>query len=383
MSSEPRTTVGLLLKPVDVLFFRDGRPFTPASRGASGLPSPQTFAGAVRSALIEMTGGQYGQLEAHRPQTMAIEDLRTSFREAGIAEWIVDQLRFRGPWLYGAASKDQTPEVLYPVPASLHRSKSQSEPMVYRLDPFQGINGAYLPGWQAEQGLALWPSQRVDGERLNGYLTATDMRSFLSGGIPSQSVISSKDLFDFDYRTGVAIDADTQAAQETFIYAATFLVLKGHVQFYAEVEVPQRYASFVRDLEVLRFGGEGRRVTVQTQDPFVHPTAPPDVCGDGVLLVLTTPGYLGNAEPLATGEHPHLLNKPPLAAAVSAFSGYSGWDLAVGGPKPNRFAAAAGSVFFLDHDVPEPAEQQLTNDELDARNGWGCFLKGVWNYVKY
>ena len=39
--------VGLRLDPCDVLFFRDGRPFAAASHGESGMPAPQTLAGAL------------------------------------------------------------------------------------------------------------------------------------------------------------------------------------------------------------------------------------------------------------------------------------------------------------------------------------------------
>ena len=55
-------TVGLRIDPLDVLFFRDGRPFTPASRGASGLPTPQTLAGAVRTHLLQHAGCDFDAL---------------------------------------------------------------------------------------------------------------------------------------------------------------------------------------------------------------------------------------------------------------------------------------------------------------------------------
>ena len=48
--------VGLCLNPLDVLFFRDGRPFEAASRAYGGLPLPRTFAGALRTALLQQAG---------------------------------------------------------------------------------------------------------------------------------------------------------------------------------------------------------------------------------------------------------------------------------------------------------------------------------------
>ena len=67
-----------------------------------------------------------------------------------------------------------------------------------------------------------------------------------------------------------------------------------------------------------------------------------------------------------------------MASAVGGYQAVSGWDLAKGGPKPNRFMVAAGSVYYLPPGAQVP--DALVADE-DALIGWGCFLEGNWNYV--
>ena len=53
MNTPPnRSAIGVLLDPLDTLFFRDGRPFDASSRVRGGLPNPQTLAGALRTALL-------------------------------------------------------------------------------------------------------------------------------------------------------------------------------------------------------------------------------------------------------------------------------------------------------------------------------------------
>ncbi|MCL4203600.1 MAG: hypothetical protein KJ000_13940 [Pirellulaceae bacterium] len=74
----------------------------------------------------------------------------------------------------------------------------------------------------------------------------------------------------------------------------------------------------------------------------------------------------------------HLGSQPlqplsPSAATVAV----SGWDLARGGPKPNRFAAQAGSTYFLNEPL-HPWPETLSDNDRDAQQGWGCYLKGVW-----
>ncbi len=69
----------------------------------------------------------------------------------------------------------------------------------------------------------------------------------------------------------------------------------------------------------------------------------------------------------------------PIAAAVPGHIAVSGWDLARGGPKPNRFAVPAGSVYFFDQ--PEPFAEcngSLCGDD-DAMLGWGAFIEGGWS----
>jgi SOS regulatory protein LexA len=72
------TTVGIALDPLDVLFFRDGRPFTASERLLSGLPLPQTLAGAIRTALLQRIAVLRGQ--AFRAAALSIpQDERIDF----------------------------------------------------------------------------------------------------------------------------------------------------------------------------------------------------------------------------------------------------------------------------------------------------------------
>ena len=90
----------------------------------------------------------------------------------------------------------------------------------------------------------------------------------------------------------------------------------------------------------------------------------------GRLVMMTSPAWFN-------GWRPDRLR--PVAAAVPGYRAVSGWDLARGGPKPNRFMVPAGTVYFLDPgDAPPPA--QLVETE-DAMTGWGNFVEGNWNHA--
>jgi CRISPR-associated protein Cmr3 len=125
----------------------------------------------------------------------------------------------------------------------------------------------------------------------------------------------------------------------------------------------------------LHLGGEGRRVRVE---PVLRSPWPDQLKPQGQqrpFLLLTTPGFF---EDRKDPWRPRCLGNHLVAAAVPGAVAVSGWDLAKGGPKPTRFAAAAGSVFFLDALPGDLPEHSLCDDPTDRQQGWGHYLQGVW-----
>jgi CRISPR-associated protein Cmr3 len=198
------------------------------------------------------------------------------------------------------------------------------------------------------------------------------MEDFLSNRpVPAKAVVGSGDLYALDHRTGIGIEPDRLTAEESMLYSASFLALKSHVCLYAEVVLPaSASAEVLACLNPLAFGGEGRRVQVTVLN---KPLEAPGARQRGKpLLVLTTPGLF------QAGWRPSPERCPGVvAAAVPGARPVSGWDLATGGPKPTRFAALAGSVYFFDQ-LPDNLPLESLCDDQDARLGYGCFLKGVW-----
>jgi CRISPR-associated protein Cmr3 len=332
--------IGLVLEPLDVLFFRDGRPFSAASRLTSGLPMPQTFAGAVRTWLMHEHGWSVEEvLDAERLQTA-------------------------GPWLW----RDEEP--LVPLPATL-RWAEEGRTLV-RLDPL-GPNKE-LPGWDpAHSGLRpLWPQTWKPVNRASGYLTMDGLEEFLAGSVPDAAhVVSPDDLYGFERRTGIAIEPDRLVSDRGLIYAAGMLALKPGLAWYGEVVGPAEILGlFPEDPVPVPFGGEGRRTAMRKFDAFEWPSTAARE-DQGTALALISPGLFD------AGWKPGELQ--PIAAAVPGYEAVSGWDLARGGPKPTRFAAAAGSVNFLDK-LQRSSTRSLCALE-DAALGWGTYVEGVWSHA--
>ncbi|MBM4001270.1 MAG: hypothetical protein FJ297_17340 [Planctomycetes bacterium] len=406
-ASRATATIGLLLDPLDVLFFRDGRPFGEASYGVSTTPLPQTLAGAVRTNLLRHANCDFDKLGKAMRDT---SDFRAAVEAGGAPAWIAD-LVVRGPWFARDTESTSGVELLLPVPHVLHVDKKKTAPArsgarrsgqddgeakLYRIRP---VRSETIPGWRhaarragIERPLApLWAKHAARTEPAHGYLTTRGFESFLQDdrshektSVENTGLVKNDDVFAFDRRTGIGIDPKTLHADDGKIYGASFLSLKPKVCLYASVVVP---AAALRDaaeaferVDTMAFGGEGRRVHVRVVSGADRPKAPAHRdpapgSRERPLVVLTTPGLFEAR--CRWAPQCLLANGNLTSAAVSGNVPVSGWDLARGGPKPTRFAVAAGAVYFLQEPLTN-WPTSLCDDERDRAQGWGCYVRGVW-----
>lgn len=146
------TTITLEITPLDVLFFRDGRPFEGAAQVCSGQAAPQTLAGALRTWLLRQAGCDFERIRLGVGFAQALDGQSEAVRA-------VAALRFRGPWFIQADAP------LVPVPAILRRKSDRLAPLE-RLAPLREPP----PGWRNADGLyPLWPGVggKLEGHRLS------------------------------------------------------------------------------------------------------------------------------------------------------------------------------------------------------------------------
>lgn len=375
MNATSPTKLAIFLEPLDVLFFRDGRPFGATSRVKSGQPLPQTFFGAVCTALLEKYGCDFAQLSTYVRQAGSA-DLASAFEASGAPRWIA-HIQTRGPWLARKPSDNASPIVYIPMPAIIHASKSsrqQNRKLYHRLAPLNP--NTKLPGWHDRQGLhPLWLRSLEPTEPAEGYLSLDGLRTLLINQMPkADDIVSSHQLFGYDMRTGIEINQQRLVSEEGKIYGIELLMLAPGVGYYGEVILPpDAPRNAFEGIRTLSFGGEARRVGCQLVPSVSWPNVQPRHDQEKPLIILTTPGLF------TAGWKPKWLESWIHAAAVPAFLAASGWDLARGGPKPTRFAAASGSVYFL-NSLPNNLPDTLADEPLDRNQGWGCYVQGVWSY---
>jgi len=365
------TMIGLCLEPLDVLFFRDGRPFTGAERSVSGLPLPQTVAGALRTALLRAAGCEFRRLgEAMRSGASFPAAVQ---KACGAESHWIGGLAVRGPWLAQRGGSSDDIDVLVPVPATLHREKRDKNKL-HRLSP---LPNGQLPGWNPPEDQKdlrpLWLKHLLATEPASGYLTARGLEQFLHGNeVAAADVVPADALYDLDFRTGIGIAPDRVVAEESQIFGRGFLTLKRDVLLYVEIVLPDGSPDgAIDEIKTIPLGGEGRHAMLRRVAPFSWPRVAP-THEQKPLVLLTTPCAF------EAGWKPRALDGRLVSAAVPGSLGFSGWDLARGGPKPTRFAVPAGSVYFF-KSLPDGWAETLAENDEDRRQGWGCCLTGVWN----
>lgn len=208
-------------------------------------------------------------------------------------------------------------------------------------------------------------------ETLSGFISLQGMAQFIAGEIPhADQFCAAEKLYQFEERTGIGIQAQAQSAEDGQIYSVRLLRLQPNIGFYAEMQLPDDLQKLLpAENWLFPWGGEGRRVVAQVIEPVTWPTVSSRNRGSK-LVVLTTP-LLTNTPDLLAGLQPKAL-------ALLPWQPVSGWDLALGGPKPLRWVLPAGSVIYFSHEHTIPA---LCLPDV-AQMGWGVTLEGVCDDVE-
>ncbi len=374
-------TITLELEPLDVLFFRDGRPFDAAPRATGGLPMPQTLAGAVRTWLFGRLAGDLDTLAAAVRTGTSFADA-TAAQGPGLA--VVGRIGLRGPWFASDGER------LVPTPGTIEIDAKET---LHRLDPLADD----LPGWSPPMAgmRPLWRRSPGGTKLRGGWLRASGLERFLQGGVPRPDEIVDADaLFAYEDRVGIGLDAATGTTDDGMIYAVRMMRLRPGVTLSVDLVGASQDLERCPDGEdVLALGGESRRAIVRRSAApnRVTTAGNQDLArrrpnridqrdvrpvtgvgrGGGTLVLLTTPAPFGGWCPPGLS---------PVAAAVPGYVPVSGWDLARGGPKPTRFAVSAGSVYFLSEGADLSSRRGSLCAPEDASLGWGTCVEGVWDH---
>lgn len=383
----------LVLEPEDVWLFRDGRPFNAGEDHVAQSrfpPLPSVMQGVVRALYLLQQG-------------ISIDDYLNSSENTVIGPLadgaLPSSFQVKGPFV--CRRGDTNVELLFPMPADVN-----VQPQYCRVQP--AAEGRFASGSASSLPPDLRPLiSEGRSDPAEGYLNASGLAVYLTGGGPSDSdVVAIDKILGHDYRVGIGMDSGTQTTREGMLYSAHFSALndgRGAAVASADREVSGKATGLAVSVEGVPLnehglawvGGErrcGRYHTVNWPDPEEPDGLREKVASGRFLLYLLTPCVFRSDDGLCTWQPDWgAFGLPaPVGVALPSSIDTGGWDMAAGKSKPGRAAVSAGTVYFFDYrrelehaEVASLFEQHWFKPlpGPDAQIGMGIALIGGWDYA--
>lgn len=319
------------LEPLDVLFLRGNKLFGDAGSYGEALipPWPSVAAGALRSRLM-----------ADDPTLTAAA--------------LQDPENFTLAAFHLARRVNGNIQTLHPLPSDLVVTDTEGKPgSIAAINP-----KAIAAGLLSSATLQMLPvlTQAERGKPVGGYwLDAEGWGRYLQGQLPAAThLVNSKDLWSLETRVGVGLDAATRRADDGKLFTVQAIVFNDKVGFMVAAKAQNLPGS-----GMLRFGGDGRAVTVSKM-PAPPNLFPAVAVGQKFKLVLTAPGIFEGGWRLPglqadnTWQGPDGCSARLVCAAIGRAETISGWDLAQWQPKPAQRVAPTGSVYWFEDFQGDP-----------------------------
>ncbi|MFQ5677533.1 MAG: type III-B CRISPR module-associated protein Cmr3 [bacterium] len=397
----------LFIRPNDVLFFRDGRPFDAGGDYTGRLafpPTPVTFYGAIRAAILGQKASNFSQFKTIRwPKEFDSIGLERKKRTLCISDFGLALAR------KGATKIER----IYPIPLDVAKKKDDKAYLI--LSPHTASASPITLNFPIFELRKLHNLNAVDSkgnpdilETPVGFLTESGMKKYLNNKAPTSSrdIIPTHDIFQVEPRVGIRRDNISNTAETGYIYTLEFARL-GHawreyqIGFVIEINTTLLETD-AANVRLLRLGGEARSAAYQADVDWVNPDEP--TIGTKFKLILLTPAIFNNdwlpdfidPDSLCGSLDNGKINVKLVSAAVGKYVGIGGWDIRKGRAKPVRRAVPAGSVYFFQSvdDTPFDSQRLIENAYLKSihehsnlsedsnliEQGLGLTISGsVWN----
>lgn len=386
------STTALRIHQLTPLLFRDGRPFGDAAEEtrAIGLvvPPPTTVAGFVRTLLGTARGWDWAEPDIIA-RAQAIPVTRMIFeRTVTTAD--------------GQRSEFVVPAPLDAVPYSDDAKRLHT--MVLRPSAYADGEGSDLPA--SLQPVAV--TSDVKPESGYSWWAWSDFEQVLLDASVVPAKVTPPAV---EERTQIAIDSQRRAASEGALFVVEYRGWELHHRAPGATPTTELWRLIVEVADdgaqppatlLGHFGGERRPAVAERLDdaglPSPSAALQEVLCGSTrVALRLLTPaiftdgwrpGWLGQRG--GSGPWRSLVDAGArlVSAVASRPQPISGWsyDQRRRGPKAGRRAVPAGSTYFLQLQRPLQADEieelwmiNLSDEERDRRDGFGCSVVGVWS----
>jgi len=373
--------MGYKIKPLDTLFFRDGRPFSMgAETWAKPIfpPYPSTVYGAIwtwlifeKGSLKEFEDGKY-EIELGR----IIKNEKSNFKEIKKG-----RLKIKGPFI----CLDNN--IYFPVPFDLLQKKGAPKSEKNNLFYIDFIN-------KPEIFISDYPLERIlvnkndfELEECNEFLDINSLKDYLMGYEEQLEFTEKKEIFSYEKKTGIKRSRKTLSSEEGHLYRIPMIRLERGVSFYIEIEGLNSYPQEGK----VQLGADWRIVKIEkTEKDLLKELRELNFQLNNKIFkvyfatpVIFKKGWIPDwiNETTFEGNHQKIRLKL-IACSIGKFNLIGGWDLANKKPKMMYKAVPPGSVYYFkildDTSVDKIKEVfHLKNiSDINAEEGFGLSLVG-------
>jgi CRISPR-associated protein Cmr3 len=417
----------IIIKPLDVLFFRDGRPFTAGEthRARSIFPpTPLTLQGAIRSAVLAKELPKWGLTFEEYNRGVADDSAHQSklkqLREELGGANDYGQLRLRGPFLF-ARLKGEPPTTWFPRPLDV--LSERRERVVMPLRPLSALDEDFPEvDWnppEPPKRKFLTPLMAIAEELEEPkfyFLNAKGLGDYLfEESLGPVDEEKQKSLYFSELRLGIKLKRGQRTVERGMLYTAEVIRLKDGDGFLLRVKCP-----CFPPKGLLRLGGEARAATYEQVDledesfkgfkdiieGKIKENLLDKVKEEGRFkLYLLTPAIFKGGwfpdflkpdtmelDPTAYANELSGVNFKLISVAVGKPMHIGGWDVAANEPRQIFKAVPAGSVYYfelMEGNAEEifstfhfkPLKSKAPRGGELAKIGFGLTLVGRWSYV--
>ncbi len=318
------------IKPLDTLFFRDGKPFTMGEETwANGVfpPYPSVIYGALRSAYFS---DHIDELEkANDVDDPTVDDP-------------TKDLKIRGICLL------EDDDIYLPLPNDCVRRKGDKEVFVLSMGELEDVKSSCTTPYVLRSDDVV---ENVDGglinlDSLRGYLKCTE-NSF-------STTPKLADIVLPEPKIGIGIDSETGTSEEGKLYRVDMRRLKNKEGKSISIIVDFDGLDLL-ERGLMKLGGEGKAASYERYGRDITVDAS-ITAGNIFKIYLSTPAIFKNGwlpgwidETTLEGSYNGLKLKL-LTAAIGRPAHIGGFDMKKGMPKPMFKAVPVGSVYYFEHE---------------------------------
>jgi len=361
------------IKPLDTLFFRDGRPFSMGSETwAEPIfpPYPSTVYGAIRTWLIF----ERGSLKEFKEGKYEVE-LGTLTKKGNLS--------IKGPFI----GLDNN--LNFPVPFDFLKKKGAPQSEKNNLFYIDYIN-------KPEFFISDYPLERIlinkndfEFEESNEFLDIDSLKDYLMDNKKILSFREKEEIFIREKKTGIKRSRKILSSEEGYLYRIPMIRLKEKVSLFLEIEGLNDYPKG----GLIQIGGESKTAKIEKEENnnpleilrgtdfkfenkiFKIYLATPAIFENGWL-----PKWIDKVD--FKGNYNNRIRLKLIACSTGKFKLIGGWDLANKRPKPMYKAVPAGSVYYFKilDDVPAEKIKEVFHfkniSDINPEEGFGLSFVG-------